>query len=621
MSQQPSVKKLTRVIPISTAVHDAMAGFVGGSASITTATIDFAVAGADATAGKVTFTATSTDFAALVYGKSSPITPTAFNYSGFVAGKNVQGSVAAITVFDYTSAPAIFTVSDGVNSKVVTLDADYTDVDGVAAAIQTQVRTGGGNLATVTVTNVAGVITITNTGFVSAISVSSLDADAVASNFSSSAGVVGANTPNVTFSVNGEAITLDSDTTDLAGFAAALTVELQASALGANYSADVVGVTVVINQTNNTAAVAITSAGAAAIAAGIVNSAGVAGAASKSVTLTIGGQSVPLLLNYGTFNTMRNAIAVAMGVNFDVSIDNPGWPGSCVFVISRLTTGSGSSAVSISGGNASSNAAGITSGGTRSGTAGTDVVLTTNASFRVTSTGVTVDTTNVTLDATYASQAAVLSALQTKLPGYTVGRSGNIYTITSNSRHLPVTITGISSQQTAALGGGFVNSAGTAGTAAVPLLTVTTTGNHLLTSTNQVTVRSTNVAIASQQAVVTVTGATTFTIPQSEAYGGYVSIETDNFPTGFTGVTPSVGLGRTNGNSAVVQSVVTGTGGAVTVIEASLNGTAWSTIGTLTNTGVDGNAQFLTIEPAWAFVRANVTSVGASTKLEVWKSS
>ena len=110
---------------------------------------------------------------------------------GSTTGRNVQGS-GNITQFDFSGAAlAQFNVSDGTITAPITLSADYGSVDGLAAAIQEKIRAAGGGLANVTVTNNSGTLTFNNVGSTTPLSVTSVDVNGIAANFSASAGISG----------------------------------------------------------------------------------------------------------------------------------------------------------------------------------------------------------------------------------------------------------------------------------------------------------------------------------------------------------------------------------------------------------------------------------------------
>jgi len=122
---------------------------------------------------------------------------------------------------------------------------------------------------------------------------------------------------------------------------------------------------------------------------------------------------------------------------------------------------------------------------------------------------------------------------------------------------------------------------------------------------------------------VTVTNGTTFTMAAPKQYENFLigKLTIDFFRTGFTGnVWFSAPI--STGLPGVIQSVVTGTGGATTVINASLNGVNYGTaLATLTNTTATGNSQNTTITANWPFLCASISVIGAATKLEIWHSA
>lgn len=155
------------------------------------------------------------------------------------------------------------------------------------------------------------------------------------------------------------------------------------------------------------------------------------------------------------------------------------------------------------------------------------------------------------------------------------------------------------------------------------VLTITTTGNHLLVTGDVVTIMSDMSSPQILKGAVTVTNGTVFTMVASAMYSGFLrgKVTIDFFRTGFTGdvwfTSPN-----SSGLPGVIQSVVTGTGGATTEIYGSLNGVNYGTaIATLTNTTVTGNSQSASINTNWAYISAKITVIGAATKLEIWYSA
>jgi len=150
------------------------------------------------------------------------------------------------------------------------------------------------------------------------------------------------------------------------------------------------------------------------------------------------------------------------------------------------------------------------------------------------------------------------------------------------------------------------------------VLTVTLPSAHYLTTGNLVNVLSANATHDYIQVPVTVTGANSFTIAAlSNPYYALIGTVVINyFSTGNTGMNVMT-FPRGSGNSGIVQSFVTGTGTAVYVVEASLDGIHWTTLATVTHTATSGDTQSLVVEPAWAYLGFSITSIGAATQLGI----
>lgn len=86
------------------------------------------------------------------------------------------------------------------------------------------------------------------------------------------------------------------------------------------------------------------------------------------------------------------------------------------------------------------------------------------------------------------------------------------------------------------------------------------------------------------------------------------------FSTGVTGY-QVITSPRNQIGSAVLQSFVTGTGGASYTVNGSLDGIHWSVLSTTTHAGTTGDTQATTIEPSWAYIAINITTIGSATKL------
>lgn len=120
--------------------------------------------------------------------------------------------------------------------------------------------------------------------------------------------------------------------------------------------------------------------------------------------------------------------------------------------------------------------------------------------------------------------------------------------------------------------------------------------------------------------VVNVTGAYTFTIsyPDHEPFDFARGLAVISFVrTGFTGRIIFTAP-KSTGAASVVQSFVTGVGGATYLMEGSLDGVHWTPLTgvDVVHAAVDGNTQATQISANWAYLAANVSVIGANTKLE-----
>jgi len=149
------------------------------------------------------------------------------------------------------------------------------------------------------------------------------------------------------------------------------------------------------------------------------------------------------------------------------------------------------------------------------------------------------------------------------------------------------------------------------------VLTVTTSTPHYLVTGDVVSVIPSSAMIATLDGAITVTSATEFTIATIHPYS-YLRglVEVDFLRTGQTGRQVFT-LPRSTGAPAILQSFVTGTGGAVYNFDLSLDGTHWVPAATVTHPLVDGDSDFQSIAPAWLYASVDITSIGDNTKLEV----
>lgn len=146
------------------------------------------------------------------------------------------------------------------------------------------------------------------------------------------------------------------------------------------------------------------------------------------------------------------------------------------------------------------------------------------------------------------------------------------------------------------------------------VLTVTTATHYLATGNLVTLVLSNGDKLVGL--TVTVTNATTFTVATDRLYAAG-TVEIGFFSTGQTGLQTAVSFARSTAASGVIQSFVSGTGTAVYLIVGSLDGVHWTTLTTITHTSSNNDTQSYVVEPSWAFININITSVGAATTCTV----
>ena len=157
---------------------------------------------------------------------------------------------------------------------------------------------------------------------------------------------------------------------------------------------------------------------------------------------------------------------------------------------------------------------------------------------------------------------------------------------------------------------------------AANVLTVTTASNHNLVTGDTIKLLAASGNQDNVNHAVTVTSATTFTTPSTDKFYSLVGlVEIPFFRTGITGrqifTSP-----HSTGTDAVIQSYVSGTGGAIYSIDQSLDGIHWSPSGILVNHSTsDQDTQGYVIKGNWAYLAANITSIGAATALTVMYSA
>lgn len=436
----------------------------GGSIGVTSSNLNFGTAAAAATSGSITVNAATRLFGGgaspQVDGKNVGAAATAIDFSvaGSAASAASFTTAGALTGADFSASgtAAHFDVTDDSGTFTVTLDGtNWTGNEaGMVTSINSQLSAAGSN----TVASLDGsgklVLTSGETGAAATVpTISSSGADTTTAGITAAGGatVSGADavtTTNASFTVDGQAVSLTGSYADRDAAAAAI----QSQLTGYTVAADSGTGAFTITHTGSTTAVAVAGLDAnEATLTGLSNSAGTAGSAAvatSAATFTIAGTSVTLNQDYADFDAVASAIGTQLGAGFNVSNNNG------AITVSRTSTGAASTAVDISAADSQSTTAGF---GVASGTAGADAVATTNASFKV-------DGTTVTLNSNYADQNALATAIQSQLTGYTaVNNAGTITITNSTAGSNAVAISGADANAVAA---GITNATGTAGTTA-----------------------------------------------------------------------------------------------------------------------------------------------------------
>jgi flagellin len=315
-------------VELETSVRAAAMGAVSSAA-----TTDIADSFGGGTAASVTSAAiTSFDFS-----EGDPAQPAeaAFVSSGDLGGdydfsQTFEGGSFAtdeVTVTDYQGAADVTFEVDGI---AITLDDDYTSVDGVRAAIQSQLDTasGGDFAGHYDVTEDGGVITITKTELAAdptaAVVVDSVVGTSAAEFTGGAGGAAGQESTSVSFTVDGEAVTLDGDYATSDAMLEAIRDALGENTDGSDPDAYVVsyeGGAVVITRTE---------AGEDAIAIAGDNAAWFSGDSSdgadaetegddNSVSFTVDGTTVSLNTDLETSGALVSAVEAALGADYEVS--------------------------------------------------------------------------------------------------------------------------------------------------------------------------------------------------------------------------------------------------------------------------------------------------------------
>jgi len=150
------------------------------------------------------------------------------------------------------------------------------------------------------------------------------------------------------------------------------------------------------------------------------------------------------------------------------------------------------------------------------------------------------------------------------------------------------------------------------------VVSITTSSNHLLFTGVPIFLTS-DKQYSAYNTVATVISANTITAPVTAVnyIQGLTHVGLFGYLPTQIGAQEAQTLPRATGTQSVVQSYVNGAGGAEYGIEVSLDTSHWIAVNTVTHGATSGNTMYSTISPGWAYMRANVTSIGTNTNLVI----
>lgn len=148
-------------------------------------------------------------------------------------------------------------------------------------------------------------------------------------------------------------------------------------------------------------------------------------------------------------------------------------------------------------------------------------------------------------------------------------------------------------------------------------LTINTTGNHLLFNGVNVTVYGENTYVIS--GTCTVANSTSFSIATTRVNDTFTKYSVESFLPTQTGTPDRTKYSIARGSDAdfVIQSFVTGTGGASYNVDVSLDGIHWIPTANIVHSTANNDTTYLVISPGWLYFRPYLNSVGANTLLTI----
>ena len=244
-------------------------------------------------------------------------------------------TTGGISVTDYQGGAAVTFDVDGIG---INLNADYTNIAGVAGAIQTQldVANSGEYVVSEDGTNITITKTAAATDPLTAVVIDN-GAGTTAAEFTGATGAAGTQTSNLVFDVDGETVTLDGDYADIDALVTALQTELDGLSGGAGvYTAaavDADSFSITSATPGATPATVVDNFQASSVtgASGGTQVAAEAEVTATSITLAANeltfqfGDADPLAVAAGTYSDVQsfvNAVNVALAGNASASLDD-----------------------------------------------------------------------------------------------------------------------------------------------------------------------------------------------------------------------------------------------------------------------------------------------------------
>jgi len=422
-----------------------------GGANITAATYQFDTAEVIGTQGVTAIATTALDSGDGDFD---------FSDAAAVAGLNIQSAAAGLNNVgagpDFSGAGlAQFDINDGTTTHTITLSADYsasaTAGTDIAAAIQAQ--TGGA--VTVAYDNATGGFTFTNASATPASAVQILNTDANSGTFglADTGGLAGAATEAVTFTVDGNAVTLNANYTDDDGVAAAIQSQLS----GFGYAVNVNGGNIEITNTEvGSTAPVVVATNALGYTQDVETPAsttnGIAAVSANSIEFVVDGTTITL--DDVTAAGINSFDDLAAYIQSELETASPGgYTVSNVANEISIVNNDGATPVAVT----ASTDATLAARATAAGFGPTTGAFTGTATFSV-------DGNAVTLNADYTDADGLAAAIEGQLSGYTVTNDAGTLTITNNTiGSAAVAITGADGNAVAA---GIADASGTAGVGA-----------------------------------------------------------------------------------------------------------------------------------------------------------